>query len=196
MEKGRVQCNPIYDLHQVARVALHALLAKSILYTLLGGGKLVIAKYVPPLVNVVAGIAAIALSFLRVLPMPIPEGLAKPLGLGLVAAGMALTLWAFVHLRSGITGAIEPKLDSFVQEGPYRYVRHPVYLGWTLALVGTAVGLRSGAGLLGAVLLYLPSAAWRAKLEEEALARRFGQRWEGYIERTGFLWPRLQRRKR
>ena len=154
------------------------------------------AEHIVPILNAAAGIAVFLLSVFIKLPMPISGSLGKSLGTALAAAGVALVLWAFLYLRGRITGSIEPKLHSLVQEGPYRFVRHPVYLGWTVALIGVAVVLRSWAGLLSVALLYLPSAIWRAKLEEEALTRRFGRAWEDYRKHTGFLLPRLLRRKR
>jgi len=149
------------------------------------------SEYFPLVLNVASGVAVFVLSVFVELRMPISMGLGLALGIVLVILGLAVVLWALFHLRSGITGGIEPKLDAFVRGGPYRFVRHPIYLGWAVALVGLAVALRSWAGLLGVFLLYLPSVIWRAKLEERALARRFGSAWEEYVERTGFLLPRF-----
>jgi protein-S-isoprenylcysteine O-methyltransferase Ste14 len=41
--------------------------------------------------------------------------------------------------------------------------------------------LRSALGILFTLVAFLPSMVWRAHLEEQALARHFGQAWEDYV---------------
>lgn len=80
-------------------------------------------------------------------------------------------------------------MDVLIKTGPYRFVRHPVYLGMTIALTGIPVAMRSCYGLIGVFLLFLPSEIYRAKLEEKALKGKFGSEWEAYAARTGFMLP-------
>lgn len=115
--------------------------------------------------------------------------MAKFLGLLIVYAGMALVIWAAVHIKKAFMGEVEPRLDVLVRDGPYRFVRHPVYLGMTIALAGLTVVLRSWLGLIGVFLLFLPSEVYRAKLEEKALAFKFGSELENYAAQTGFILP-------
>jgi protein-S-isoprenylcysteine O-methyltransferase Ste14 len=58
--------------------------------------------------------------------------------------------------------------QTVVSTGPYRYVRHPMYAGFILFALGTALLLGSAWGLLGALLL-IGMVAWRAVHEEQVL---------------------------
>jgi protein-S-isoprenylcysteine O-methyltransferase Ste14 len=68
-------------------------------------------------------------------------------------------------------------------------VRHPVYLGMTIALLGAAISLRSWPGMVAVLLLFLPSEIYRAWLEERALSAKFGGEWLKYAARTSFILP-------
>lgn len=67
--------------------------------------------------------------------------------------------------------------QTVVSTGPYRYVRHPMYAGFVLFALGTALLLGSGLGVLGALLL-IAMVAWRAVREEQVLKRELA----GYDE--------------
>jgi protein-S-isoprenylcysteine O-methyltransferase Ste14 len=58
--------------------------------------------------------------------------------------------------------------QTVISTGPYRYVRHPMYGGFVLFAIGTALLLGSVYGILGAALL-VGMVAWRAVREEEML---------------------------
>ena len=54
--------------------------------------------------------------------------------------GLAITLWARVALGRNWSGSITHKEDhELVEQGPYRFVRHPIYTGMILMVVGTAI---------------------------------------------------------
>jgi len=63
----------------------------------------------------------------------------------------------------------------------------------TIALLGPAVALRSWLGSIAVLLWFLPSENYRAKLEEQALARRFGKEGEDYASQTGFVVPSIHK---
>jgi protein-S-isoprenylcysteine O-methyltransferase Ste14 len=60
--------------------------------------------------------------------------------------------------------------QTVVSTGPYRHVRHPMYAGFVLFTVGTALMLGSAYGLIGALVLNA-LIAWRAVREEQVLQR-------------------------
>lgn len=120
-----------------------------------------------------------------------PARFIKPLGFALFGAGMLLLVVATVYLKGVFLGNIAPVTDRLVTTGPYRFVRHPLYVGMFVAAIGLAVAFRSRWGMLIAIVVFLPAGLWRARLEEEALAVKFGQVWESYARRTRFAIPFL-----
>jgi protein-S-isoprenylcysteine O-methyltransferase Ste14 len=149
------------------------------------------SEYLPAVLNAIAGIGVLLISFLVELRFRLSAHLAKQIGIAIVALGMLIAVWAAYHLRGAFLGEVEPTGEELVQSGPYRFVRHPVYFGMTIALAGAAISLRSWIGLLGVFGAFMPSEIYRAKLEEKALRRKFGTEWEAYAGETGFLLPFL-----
>jgi protein-S-isoprenylcysteine O-methyltransferase Ste14 len=95
-----------------------------------------------------------------------------------------------VHLKGSFYGTIAPVTDEMVKGGPYRWVRHPLYLSMLITLLGIALAFRSLWGVVGVVVFFLPAVVYRARLEEEALAQKFKRDWDDYAERTSFLIPK------
>lgn len=153
-------------------------------------------EYLPGILNGVLGIGVLLVSILVELRLPMPAKTAKSIGIGLVALGMLLVIWATVYIKGAIAGEVEPRLQKLVQEGPYQFVRHPVYLGITIALLGVALTTRSWLGMLCVLLLFLPSEIYRARLEDRALSLKFGSEWQDYAARTGFILPFIGKTKR
>ncbi len=100
-----------------------------------------------------------------------------PLWLQAVGAGVLLGSFYLFFLTFRENSYLSPVVrfqqergHALVSTGPYRYVRHPMYLGIVAFAVGTPLLLGSGYGVLcGAVLVVL--VARRAVLEERALSR-------------------------
>jgi protein-S-isoprenylcysteine O-methyltransferase Ste14 len=67
----------------------------------------------------------------------------KLLGFAVFGAGMLLFVVATVYLRRAFLGNIEPVTDRLITSGPYRWVRHPLYLGMFVAALGVAIAFRS-----------------------------------------------------
>ncbi len=61
-------------------------------------------------------------------------------GVGLVAIGLGFAAWARLHLGRLWSGRVTLKEHhQIIRTGPYAFVRHPIYTGLVLALVGTAL---------------------------------------------------------
>jgi protein-S-isoprenylcysteine O-methyltransferase Ste14 len=60
-----------------------------------------------------------------------------------------------------------------------------------VSALGLALALRSPWGLIGVFLLFAPAGAYRAMLEDKALAQQFGPQWSQYADRTFFMFPPL-----
>ncbi len=116
-------------------------------------------------------------------------------GLLLYLFGLAVVLWARRTLGKnwGISTSTQVKLlteHALVQTGPYAYVRHPMYSGWWVCMIGLVLLYPVWAVFLLLVFSVI-SFANRARREEIALAARFGQAWIDYTRRTKRLIPGL-----
>ncbi len=110
-----------------------------------------------------------------------PLGSAPVPGAVLAAAGLSWALWAWVRFRVvGLPLDAGDAPSELIEEGPYQYGRHPMYLGITAALLGTAMALGLPLLLLGALLFAGIVHTVHIPREEARLARRFGGWWRDY----------------
>lgn len=103
------------------------------------------------------------------------------LGTALAAAGLVWALWAAYALRrAGNALRLAATPQVLVDEGPYRYSRHPMYLGLALAIAGLALALVSP-WLAGLALLFIVVVARvHVPAEEQRLRQRFGGWYSDY----------------
>lgn len=102
-------------------------------------------------------------------------------GLPLLAAGLALRLWAAGYLV---------KDKALALSGPYRYVRHPLYLGTLLAVASIPLLLHSVWLGLAVLLVLIPVYWWQIMVEERGLVRAFGEAYQEYRRHVPALVPR------
>jgi protein-S-isoprenylcysteine O-methyltransferase Ste14 len=115
---------------------------------------------------------------------------AVALGTLLAVAGAALAaaaVWA-LGSRERLLGM---RFDAVVSWGPYRFARHPFYLGWTAALLGAATAGATGPGLAIAVLVGV-FLFGLARNEERFLLEELGADYESYRRGTAGLFGRRQ----
>jgi protein-S-isoprenylcysteine O-methyltransferase Ste14 len=97
------------------------------------------------------------------------------LGAVLVVAGVTIRVWAVLTLGRWFTTVVRVAEDQqVVSDGPYRWVRHPSYLGLLVTLAGLGLMLTDWASLAVAVLLPLATLVWRIRVEERALRDGLG----------------------
>jgi protein-S-isoprenylcysteine O-methyltransferase Ste14 len=143
--------------------------------------------------GLVSAAIILALCFLAEAPYPFARLITRWSGFILVAGGMLLVLWAVAYVGRALSGEIAPVLDNFITQGPYAYMRHPIYLGLTIALVGLTLAFNNWSATIAVFALFLPSQVMRARLEEAALLQRFGTDYEAYSQCTGFILPKLSK---
>ena len=112
-------------------------------------------------------------------------------GLGLAILGAGLSIWARLTLGENWSNFPAIKQDhTLIVSGPYRAVRHPIYTGFLIAFLGSALqhGLvRSFLAVLTcAVGLYL-----KVSVEEEFMVHRFGEAYLRYRRNVSALVPFL-----
>jgi protein-S-isoprenylcysteine O-methyltransferase Ste14 len=119
--------------------------------------------------------------------------------LPLAASGSLLALAAGALVRRsraalGPSWSLVPRADQatgLVTTGPYRWVRHPIYLGFALLTTAEALAFGSWPALMIVVSGIVPTFAWRARAEEKLLSRTFGERYAVYRQRTRMIIPYL-----
>jgi len=110
----------------------------------------------------------------------------------LAIAGVALVLRSRAAL--GPAWSLVPKAGQetgLVTNGPYRLVRHPIYLGLTLLAMGEALAFSCWPAFLIVLAGIVPTFAWRARVEETLLSRTFGKRYVLYQKQTKMIFPYL-----
>jgi protein-S-isoprenylcysteine O-methyltransferase Ste14 len=112
----------------------------------------------------------------------------RVVGAALFAAGLGLAVWARVHLGRNwgmpMSQKDEPEL---VTSGPYSRVRHPIYSGILLAMLGTALSAELYWLIVMAVLGFY--FLYAASVEERDMAATFPSAYPPYRARTKMLIP-------
>lgn len=112
-------------------------------------------------------------------------------GLVVTAAGVAIAIWARLALGANWSGMVTIKEDhELIRRGPYRLVRHPIYSGILLAMLGTAVGNGQISCLLG-IAISFASFRYKWRIEERFLIEQFGTQYIQYQREVGAVIPGL-----
>ncbi len=147
----------------------------------------------------VVGLAAALLMIWRGAHVPLwlahplykPDLVITTLGLLLAWLGFATTFWARFALGGNWSPTVVVKDGhELIRKGPYALVRHPIYSGVLLALLGTCLALPLAKVWIGAALI-LVSFSIKARAEERLLAPVFGEKFQDYMRTTGRFVPRL-----
>ena len=113
------------------------------------------------------------------------------LGLGLTAMGVGISIWARVSLRANWSGTVTLKDDhELISKGLYRWIRHPIYAGILLAMIGTAM-IRGQLRCWVGFLIVLAAFYFKARREESFLRQEFGDGFEEHARRTGMFLPKF-----
>jgi protein-S-isoprenylcysteine O-methyltransferase Ste14 len=109
-------------------------------------------------------------------------------GVVLCLAGFGFAVWARVHIGRnwGMPMSLREG-HELVTSGPYSYVRHPIYSGLMLALIGSAFTV--GLVLLLVLPLYFAYFLFSARREEKTMLAQFPAAYPAYRRRTKLLIP-------
>ncbi len=142
-----------------------------------------------------AGFLIVALGFLllhifKAGTLAVHNPTLRALGAILFVCGLALAVWARIYIGRNwgmpMTQKEEPEL---VTSGPYHLVRHPIYSGVLLAMLGTSLATSVywliAAAVVGAYFLY------SARVEERVMTASFPTTYPSYRTKTKMLIPFL-----
>ncbi len=141
-------------------------------------------KIHPPVLTVIFIALAYAAKWAIPIPFVVPIVI-ENIGFALVVAGFLLAVAAFVEFRKART-TVDPhgSVSSIVTSGTYRFTRNPIYLGFTLMLIGFPLSSGTYWGtLLAPLFIYLMN---RLVIEHEEayLEKKFGDVYTSFKSRV------------
>ncbi len=184
------QVDPMGEQHYAASLAEQAanVLFLSVVVALFAIRRPVIGRRADWLGASVALCGTFILS--AVMVVPTPEDAPTSALVAASAVGTAGTLFAaWSILALGRCLGIFPEARGLVQRGPYRWIRHPVYLGEIVASLGVILA-KPHPLVVALYLVFVGLQYWRTTFEEAALSKSFPHAYPAYRERTGRLLPR------
>ena len=118
------------------------------------------------------------------------------LGIGLISAGYAGTLWCYAAMgtawRIGVNRAERTVL---VTQGPFQFVRHPIYLCQIVMLIGVVVLLPTLVSI-AILVIHTLFCLIKAADEENYLRTVLADPYRDYLSRTGGFIPKLRLRSK
>ena len=100
------------------------------------------------------------------------------LGLGLLISGSG----RFRKIGTNLKTFDEPGV--LVTDGPFRFSRNPMYLGFLLLLLGVAAIMGAGTPFVGPLAFVLAAALWYIPFEERMMRAKFGEAYEAYSRKV------------
>ena len=113
------------------------------------------------------------------------------IGVVLMVAGLALSIWSIIHMRRVGKGnpfdtfghEVAPRTQHLMTDGPYRFSRNPMLLGVFVLLIGVVAILHSWQPVL-IFVLFVAVMLRQVVSEEKRLAKDFGEEYAEYCKRT------------
>lgn len=123
--------------------------------------------------------------------LPLPE-LVSWFGYVLALLGTGFLAWAQSTLGANFSPWLELRQDhGLITQGPYRWVRHPIYSAGYLVIIGSGLLTTNLVMLLAPLVMLTVLLLARLGDEEAMLERQFGERYRAWAARTGRLLPRI-----
>lgn len=108
----------------------------------------------------------------------------------LILLGVTLRWYSIWTLGQYFTRDVAVSADQqVIQNGPYRFIRHPAYSGTFLTMLGVGLALTNWASLLALLLCVFAGHLYRVNVEEKALIQTIGQPYVAYMHHTRRFIP-------
>jgi protein-S-isoprenylcysteine O-methyltransferase Ste14 len=135
--------------------------------------------------------ASINLAFIaQSFAIPWHRTLLFAIGIFLMLAGVAFRWYSIRVLGKYFTRqvAIQPG-QAVVENGPYRWIRHPSYSGALITIFGVGLALTNWLSLIGVMVMAFIGYSYRVWVEEKTLANVLGEPYRQYMSRTKRFIP-------
>ena len=116
------------------------------------------------------------------------------IGLILTSLGYVISFWSVftqVMIGRGTPVPIMPT-KKLIIEGPYKYSRNPMWLGFGLGLIGLGILFNSISFLLIDLAIFVVGYLYLKLIEEKELTLRFGKEYTKYMKSVPFILPKLK----
>ncbi len=110
-------------------------------------------------------------------------------GLPLIIAGAVIYAY-HMGVQVGLWGSQKKNKNTFIQDGLYKYIRHPVYLSLLIMHIGIALSIQSSVFLLYTLFLVFPYLYLRASFEDNVLSQKLPEYAE-CMKKTKMFIPRI-----
>lgn len=125
----------------------------------------------------------------QIIPAEIEGDIVRAGGL-VILMGVILRFWAIRTLGKYFRRTVMIHDDHIlIQEGPYRFLRHPSYTGAYLGIIGFSLATNNALSLLVGLIMGFFSFRHRIQVEEKVLAEHFGEKFKKYATQTKKLIP-------
>lgn len=122
--------------------------------------------------------------------VPLPVWL-RWIGVVLCFAWGFLLVWTFRSLGKNLTDTVVTRKDhTLVTAGPYRWIRHPLYVVVAMSTIANSLAMANWFILLMGTACFALLAI-RTRTEERFLLARFGEDYASYMRNTGRFFPRM-----
>jgi protein-S-isoprenylcysteine O-methyltransferase Ste14 len=112
------------------------------------------------------------------------------IGFACILLGIALRWTAFFTLKNHFTTNVTIQADhQLIKKGPYKYIRHPAYLGSMISFLGLGLCYANWLSLIIILVPYAMAILRKINFEEEALERHFSVEYSKYRDATKKILP-------
>jgi protein-S-isoprenylcysteine O-methyltransferase Ste14 len=113
-------------------------------------------------------------------------------GVAIMISGVVFRRYVISFLGKFFTATVQIHKDhQLIKAGPYRYIRHPSYLGILILALGNGIALANWISLLLCIVLPAIGIMQRIKVEEKELYYHFGEQYQNYRKSTWRIIPHI-----
>ena len=109
---------------------------------------------------------------------------------GIILTATGFLSWIYVAYYMRINGGLRIKNKNLITDGPFQYVRHPMYISVSIMLIGIGILFFSWSWFV-ILLIFAPIWYIECKIEEKYLIKLFGEKYLDYKKRAGMFLPKL-----